>query len=886
MEVDTKLLDILFRKMSPSQLLDRLGSWKPTVDLKLDRFMFRRSAPQDLSGYSLDEHDLIFNYLHEGAASFDQHQLRAFSGHGRVIDEDSTLKYTRPLPDLAIFSVLSFASEVLKQENGIPVCRIEKAYTWRDTFLLLGQDLFVCAYLAAEDLRNRRERRDFTWPAVIRTDLPELNRILQEGVAENHQHLYGSSQTFALNWCSLMNYPESHQKIEEYFGELYQPAVIFQDGEKLVSTKDRVRYAAICRKHLFRKLHNLNRDGEWDWLYELCPEIRANAEIAELREIYGARIPQHKGEPKVLDYALEEEIFIAAPDVAYRSLAGERWFLYSCFRKFLLNELNEKEKLLLYLYLVLKSLFRSELIQVNRYVGFHNFANYQNRKTKLCDTPFYNAELLRMALNAPIREGHVTSLETRVGPGMTVDYNFESVTEPDEMFRFGDLSLEELQDPTRPPLPPITQTNLSDNGLFYVIHFIKEIETPAHMLKDLELTCRNNRVRKRSRQQALCIAECLSNSEYYCRRIRGIDAANHEFGTPPEAFAPVFRFLHNFRVSDFARETLLKKEPVHRLSTTYHAGEDFLDIAGALRTIDEAVTFLEMQRGDRIGHALGLGVAPEIHYQLKGHRIFLRRQDRLDDLIWILFRGNELGVSIENRSDLEKEARDLLEIIYGDAIRENEWNITLQDYYDSMLLRADSPDRYITMKYEPYNGLGDLFEEFAVSLREQRLERIRTNHKFAGMYYYYHYGKRERTRGEKTIDVQIDDQYICLMRKLQDALQWELAAKGISIESNPSSNVLIGTFGMYEKHPVFRFNNTDLEIDHRKYKECPQLTVSINTDDLGVFDTSQEFEYALLYVALNNITDEQGDPRYGKTEILRYLENLRKMGHAVVFPPC
>lgn len=884
MEVDTRLLDILFRKMSPSQLLDRLHGRKPTLDLELDRLMFRRSAVQELGGYSVDERELIFNHLHERSSGFEKSQLRSFSGHGGIIDMDGTLGYDQPLPDLAFYSVLNFASQVLKLENGVPVCRIEKVFTWRDAFLLLGQDLFVCAYLASEDLKNRCERRNFTWPAVIRTNLPELNEILQRGIAENHQHLYGSSQTFSLSWCNLMNYPESHHKIGELFNELYQPVVIRQDGERLISTKDRVRYAAICRKHLFQKLHNI--DNGWSWLDELCPEMTANAEIKELREIYGARVPQLQGEPKIIDYALEEEIFIAAPDAAYRSLAGERWFLYSCFRKSLLGELNEKEKLLLHLYLVLKGLFRSELIQVNGEVGFHNFANYQDRKKKLCDTSFYTAELLRMALNAPIREGHVTSLETRVGPGDTVEYNLGGVTEPDEMFRFGDLSLEEIQDATRPPLPPIVETNLSDEGLFYVVHFIKLIESPAHKLPDLELVCRNNQVRKKIRKQALCMAECLSNSEYYCRRIRGIDAANHEFGTPPEAFAPVFRFLHNFRASDFAKEMLMKKEPVHRLSTTYHAGEDFLDIAGALRTIDEAVTYLEMQRGDRIGHALGLGVAPEVHYQLKGHRIFLRQQDRLDDLIWILFRGTELGVKIEDISALEKEARDLIEIIYGDAIRENGWNITLQDYYDSTLLRADSPERYITMKYEPYNGLGDLFEEFAVSLREPRLERIRANEKFAGMYYYYHYGKRERIRAEKTVDVPIDDKYIRLMRKLQDALQWELAAKGISIESNPSSNVLIGTFGVYEKHPVFRFNNTDLEMDPKKYRECPQLTVSVNTDDLGVFDTSQEFEYALLYYALNSIKDDEGKPRYGKTEILRYLENLRKMGHSVAFPPC
>ena len=70
MEVDTKLLDILFRTIPPGQLLDRLHGRKPMLDLALDRQMFRRSAPQKLDGYSLDEHDLIFDYLQVGASRF------------------------------------------------------------------------------------------------------------------------------------------------------------------------------------------------------------------------------------------------------------------------------------------------------------------------------------------------------------------------------------------------------------------------------------------------------------------------------------------------------------------------------------------------------------------------------------------------------------------------------------------------------------------------------------------------------------------------------------------------------------------------------------------------------------------------------------------------
>lgn len=41
---------------------------------------------------------------------------------------------------------------------------------------------------------------------------------------------------------------------------------------------------------------------------------------------------------------------------------------------------------------------------------------------------------------------------------------------------------------------------------------------------------------------------------------------------------------------------------------TYHTGEDFLDIVDGLRAIDEAMLFLQMEKGERLGHAMALGV--------------------------------------------------------------------------------------------------------------------------------------------------------------------------------------------------------------------------------------------------------------------------------------
>ena len=51
-----------------------------------------------------------------------------------------------------------------------------------------------------------------------------------------------------------------------------------------------------------------------------------------------------------------------------------------------------------------------------------------------------------------------------------------------------------------------------------------------------------------------------------------------------------------------------------------------------------------------------------------------------------------------------------------------------------------------------------------------------------------------------------------------------------------------------------------------------------NTDDLGVFDTNLENEYALMAIALEKEKDENGMPKYCSRQIYNWLESIRQMG--------
>ena len=143
----------------------------------------------------------------------------------------------------------------------------------------------------------------------------------------------------------------------------------------------------------------------------------------------------------------------------------------------------------------------------------------------------------------------------------------------------------------------------------------------------------------------------------------------------------------------------------------------------------------------------------------------------------------------------------------------------------------------------------------------------------------YHYDDQVRRKGEKEAIFKVPCGYASLVRAIQDKMIQELVCKGIGIETNPSSNYLIGPLQKYEEHPIIRFNG-------RKLKETEtnmSLQVSINTDDQGVFDTSLENEYALMTIALKKAKTEDEQYKYDMEDIYAWVDYVRRMGITQAF---
>lgn len=840
MDIERGCLEILFKKISHSYFLNNINtvSLRKENDYKnIPKREFILYSSEVFPQYTEDEVENIYNYLQE-----------------KISDNEG------------IFDFLAEISKkfLIEHENE-PICRFNQILRWRDISFKLGQDLFTTAYFAKEDSDSKKNRTHFSWSPITKTDNDKLHDILRKGIAENHFHLNGSTQIFSLNWVCLMNNISERQK--DFIG-----IKNYMDAKQTIDTAEVKRkslyneciIAAFIRLYLFSYIKkdsfdvfkdftsNSKRLNELDvmWVSKLQRMINVQKNKYGYKNLYG-----------VLDYAIEEK-YVDSNFIDNCILAGERKFMYDCFCNIFQGKFGDYEINCFYVYLLIKNLLRSELIQVNGKLGFKNFSLYQDRKEIFIEGfKQYQHELVRLAINSTMKCQKVVSLEARICPKKTCEKNKEAI-------KYYDLHSRE--------------DNEKEHKHFYVLHFPKFPDNT----KFISGIPRNNNVRSMVKQCTKSIVQLLESNEKYKYRIRGIDACSNEIGCRPEVFAQSYRYLTNITICDdpFA----LEYKKTIKLKATYHVGEDFLNLVDGLRAIDEAILFCNLEKGSRLGHALALGIDPISYYELKNYKIIMRKQDVIDDIAWMIGKSNEYGIIINEllSARLDSKFNDLFKDIYKDSDEILSMNISPIDYYNSWKLRGDNPALYNKnhIEFNNYLNLAGSKEKTLLKSQYYELNRkinddIRIDNKYRILYYYYHFNKNVRENGCKQQILNIENNYVNLVKELQERMRAEIINREISIETNPSSNYLIGTIKKYDQHPIITFNNNGLKSDVDKNA----LSVSINTDDQGVFDTFLENEYALIVYALEKSVDENGKKTYESDRIYKWVDKIRQFGLEQVF---
>lgn len=932
----------LFCYISPQQILQADDTYQG-----ISEDVFVTLGANYIRKYSNDELRNMFYYM-----------LQEFEWQNRKMGGEERNKKENKIN--VFDTLLAFNFAVLIEENCEPMCQYVHLLRWREMITALEEDLFITSFLAKRDILRGKQRRHFFWKPVIGHNNYALNRLLSEGVAENHFHLKGSAPTFHLTWINMMNYPEK----EEFAGILQgydqkklrknmeysidygacsyvvmwrQAALIrlflfaFLNGdyleapdmactveelygmcsaeaaeklgrfwaEKSIDEKSQIRFSdyeiSLAEELGSKELYKVKQGLGERWvrrlleepgkLEEACVDIKRNMD--RLRERYDRPEQEY-------DYALCRKLRVHNPDRGVNEvICGERWFMYAMFTYIYSKDKNIRARYVnwFYAYLVIKAHIRMEIIQVNMNVGFDNFLQYQDRKEQFIEETSLEPIYLKMALRDTIYNQAILSLEARIAPKNTEEELINAIRKYD---RWACMGLEEEEE------------RKLKARYFYVVHFIKEKDNGVLDSNDV-MHCRHDKKREDVARQALAIAGVRELGSAEADRIRGIDASAPEIVCRPEVFAQAFRYLKNHTPEWKYTDPELQSAC---LMATYHVGEDFLDVTDGLRAIDEAISFLNLRCGDRLGHALALGVDVDEWYQGKTNRILISKQDYLDNLVWLYskIRKYNLTDAVDAQSYIEKRFDEYFQDIYIDNIATEEYakivsearnyfdgqgkmhgyihtNIKLgiNEYYNAWKLRGDNPDLYRKgyLRMELCNM--DEWEDYAVNRNFPQNYAIRYNPSAAFLYYAYHYNERVRKVGAEMVEIKVLPCIIRAVKAVQKHMQREISNLGIGIETNPSSNYLIGSFRRYDKHPIVSWYNNGLTYDEESLKNCPQIQVSINTDDQGVFATYIENEYAYMALALEKYVNEKGERVYNRTLILQWLDNIRRMGIRMSF---
>ncbi|MFT8352379.1 MAG: hypothetical protein ABF685_26075, partial [Clostridium saccharoperbutylacetonicum] len=599
-------------------------------------------------------------------------------------------------------------------------------------------------------------------------------------------------------------------------------------------------------------------------------------------------------------------------DRTTRLFLGERSFMYKCFKKIYLEDKSFLSKAnLFYAYIIIKNKLRAELIQTNDKVGFCNFSEYQDRKTKyLKDKTILREFVEPGAILTSIKNQNMLSIEARIMPENTAAENAKEINKMDKIIcnqiysdknnkwinMNSDNSIEEELSISKAELylSKEEKKKISDfkNKFFYVFHFPKNKDELEDCKDDIKLKfkCRHYYTRQELKKYAEAIYEMREKNQKIASRVLGIDACSNELYVRPEIYGQAFRFLKGHLPRNDYQRDYKKGESLGRLRATYHVGEDFLDCADGLRAIDEAITFLGLTHGDRLGHAIALGIDVNDWYRKKNNKVHLSMQAVLDNVAWLIYKLKEYDIdkSSEYIEKLTKTYNEYYTKIYindSDKLYKLSGRtvIPVDTYMEAWKLRGDDPKLYkdFEIKDNAYYYKDIRTNNCSIRYWDRCSLRDLNDHMndtAIELYHRYHYDAVVKKQGYEIIAFKVEAYIITCIKEVQRCMQDYVRKSGIGIECNPSSNVLISNFGRYDKHPILNFYNLGLINDTNKINENPQLFVSINTDDQGVFDTLIENEFALMAIALEKAKDEKGRPIYNQAMIYDWLDRIRKMG--------
>ncbi|WP_205525697.1 hypothetical protein [Pyxidicoccus trucidator] len=340
--------------------------------------------------------------------------------------------------------------------------------------------------------------------------------------------------------------------------------------------------------------------------------------------------------------------------------------------------------------------------------------------------------------------------------------------------------------------------------------------------------------------------------------VRGLDVASDELGVPTWVMVPLYRYIEREAALAAVAPASLNAPP---LRLTAHVGEDFRHLMEGMRRVYECIQYLLGGAGGRLGHATALGINPRRWAESTGS-VMMMAEERLWDLVfeWRLYSRYRVDpqLQVEAPSGRPEQVENLIRQLSGSIFHRCQEPQVLAEAHHVLHQLLCRPISRV--------AAGGSLDAFVRALKNLDPEQVRNYRQVRQLLQDYREDETVFLRGRDLVDITLDASEVSALLAVQNALRREVGLRGLVVEVNPSSNLLIGDMMDLRSHPILR-----LFPPEREEGAPPPVPIAVGSDDPITFSTWLLREYALLH--------EAGlMAGYSERVVHDWLETIQKIG--------
>ena len=334
------------------------------------------------------------------------------------------------------------------------------------------------------------------------------------------------------------------------------------------------------------------------------------------------------------------------------------------------------------------------------------------------------------------------------------------------------------------------------------------------------------------------IIRALKAKPTHLKTLRGVDICGIEEDQPLWVSADTLRRVRTNSRSVAGSRPALRLEP---LRLTVHVGEDFRLLTSGMRAVAEPFRWNLIERGDRLGHGLALTLDPEQWFERhRGEVLAVKRFDRLLDLAFLAVYAKKQNAC--QRGWLQKQIINTVTSIGFETKPSIESADDVVETTKKLWKSLGLPSTRRLLAADAHGSDAPLHERWMHS-------------------YLWHRSVQKQAEKEVRIPVPVDDvndigesetkavenlrHERALLKEAHRTLLHEVSRWQVCIESNPTSNLVVGSLDAISAQD-FLARRPTRDID----EHGETLTWTISTDDPITFSTALADEYAYAWAGM------------------------------------